>query len=183
MKKLFFLAVALIGISAISKAQTEANAGVFARIEVPSTSGGGGANVPQSINRLQDLNFGIITNTLSAGTSGEITLAPSGDITIASGTSLTHATMKGDAAQFLIKGATPGQITISYPATLQLTGVDGPPVMLTLTPNAISTAACWEDVAGTTDKKFKIGGKLTIPANAWGGYSSGTGLTITVTHF
>ena len=183
MKKLLFLAVVLLGFTAFSHAQNVANAGAFAKIEVPSTNGGGGTvNVPQSIGWTADMNFGTITNTLAAGTSGTITLGPTGTISIPSCSALAHGTMTGVPAQFLIKGATAGAITITYPATLVLTG-DGAPVTLTLTPDVIHTAACWEDVAGTTDKKLKIGGTLAIPAGAFGGYSSGTGLTVTVTHF
>jgi len=90
--------------------------------------------------------------------------------------------MTGVPAQFLIKGSTQASIAITYPATLQLTG-EGAPLTLTLTPDVIHNDACWEAVAGTTDKKLKIGGTLAIPAGAFGGYSSGTGLTVTVTHF
>jgi hypothetical protein len=183
MKKLILLAVVILGFAAFSNAQTAANAGAFARIEVPSTGGGGGGvNVPQSIGYVADMNFGIITNTLSAGTSGTITLSPTGSLSIPTGANLAHPTMSGAPAEFLIKGATPGSITITYPATLQLTG-EGAPLTLTLTPDVIHNSACWVDVAGTTDKKLKIGGTLSIPANAHGGYSSGTGLTVTVTHF
>ena len=183
MKKLLILAVVLLGFTAISQAQSVANASAFARIEVPVTSGGGNSvNVPQSIGWTADMNFGTITNTLAAGTSGSITLGPTGTISIPSGAALAHATMTGVPAQFLIKGATAGSITITYPATLQLTG-EGAPLTLTLTPDVIHNDACWENVAGTTDKKLKIGGTLAIPAGAYGGYSSGTGLTVTVTHF
>lgn len=183
MKKLLLLAVVILGFTAFSNAQNAANAGAFARIEVPSTNGGGGsANVPQSIGWTADMNFGTITNTLAAGTTGTITLSPVGGISIPSGTALAHGTMTGVPAEFLIKGATQGQITITYPATLQLTG-DGAPLTLTLTPNVLNTPACWVDVTGSTDKKLKIGGTLAIPAGAWGGYSSGSNLTVTVTHF
>jgi hypothetical protein len=183
MKKLLFLAVVVLGFTAFSHAQSAASAGAFARIEVPSTSGGGGSvNVPQSIGWTADMNFGTITNTLAAGTTGTITLSPVGGISIPTGTALAHGTMTGAPAEFLIKGATPGQINITYPATLQLTG-DGVPLTLTLTPNVLTTPACWVDVPGSTDKKLKIGGTLAIPAGAWGGYSSGSNLTVTVTHF
>ena len=174
MKKIFILAVVLLGFAATTFAQTVANAGVTAVIETPASG-------TKSIGYIGDMDFGTITNNLASGSTGTLTLNPDGTIT-AIDPGLAQATHTGKAAQFLIKGASPGTITITYPASLQLYG-SGAPLTVTLTPDVVHNAACWEDVAGSTDQKLKMGGTLSIPAGAYGGYSSGSTLVVTVTHF
>jgi hypothetical protein len=174
MKKIFLLAVVVLGFATVSIAQTVANAGVTAIIETTPSG-------TKSIGYIGDMDFGTITNNLTSGNTGTLTLNPDGTIT-AINAGLSHATHTGKPAQFLIKGATPGTIAITYPASLQLTG-GGAPLTVTLTPDVIHNAACWEDVAGSTDQKLKMGGTLSIPAGAYGGYSSGSTLVVTVTHF
>ncbi len=174
MKKIFILAVVVFGLAATTFAQTVAKASATAIIETTPSG-------TKSIGYIADMDFGTITNNLTTGNTGTLTLNPDGTITaIAAG--LSQATHTGRPAQFLIKGATPGTIAITYPATLQLTG-SGAPLTLTVTPDVVHNAACWEDVAGTTDQKLKIGGTLSIPSGAYGGYTSGTTLVVTVTHF
>ena len=176
MKKIFILAVAVFGFAAPTFAQTIANASATAIIETTPSG-------TKSIGYIGDMDFGTITNNLTPGNTGTLTLNPDGTITaIAAG--LSQATHTGKPAQFLIKGANPGTIAITYPATLQLTGATaGAPLTLTVTPDVVHNAACWEDVAGSTDQKLKIGGTLSIPSGAYGGYTSGSTLVVTVTHF
>jgi hypothetical protein len=174
MKKIFVLAIVFIGFAITTFAQTVANAGVTAIIETPSSG-------TKSIAYIADMDFGTITNNLASGSTGTLTLNPDGTIT-AIDPGLAQATHTGKPAQFLIKGATPGTMAITYPASLQLTG-SGAPLTVTLTPDVVHNAACWEDVAGSTDQKLKMGGTLSIPSGAYGAYTSGSTLVVTVTHF
>ena len=174
MKKIFILTIVVLGFAATTFAQTVANASATAIIETTPSG-------TKSIGYKADMDFGTITNNLATGNTGTLTLNPDGTITAISA-GLAQATHTGIPAQFLLKGATPGTIAITYPATLPLTGA-GAPLTLTVTPDVVHNAACWEDVAGSTDQILKIGGTLSIPAGAYGGYTSGSTLVVTVTHF
>jgi hypothetical protein len=175
MKKLIILAVVVFGFAATSFAQNKANAGVFAKIEAPATAGGGGgAATPHSIGWVTDMDFGIITNTTTGGTvrldaaSGAFG-TPTGGLTVPS---------NGTVAQFLVKGASTS-IAVTYPTVLTLTG-NGTSMTLNI---AKATDESWTPTSTPGEYNLKIGGTLTVPAGAWGGYTCGSGLTVTVTNF
>ncbi|WP_276133160.1 DUF4402 domain-containing protein [Polluticoccus soli] len=167
-KTLFFSAALLIGAIQSSIAQTQnANANAHAKATVV---------VPIAISNINDLNFGNIAVSASAG--GTVVLDPTNNTrTSSNGVSLPANQGTVQAAMFEVTGAPLFTYTISVPS--QLLVYNGSNNMTVN--NFISTP-----IAGSLDNSgkqtLKIGATLTVnPNQADGNYqSSGQGFTVTV---
>ena len=161
--KFFAIAIAILGFSAASYAQSNATASSTATLVVPL-----------SISKTTDLDFGVLASSATAGT---VQMATTGAVTPTGGASVISGTTS--TAVFHVTGATTESISVAYPASITLTGVPSGSLVL----NTI-TADCGTStnlVGGEKDIKFSA--VLEIPANTVAGvYSNATGLSVTVNY-
>jgi hypothetical protein len=170
MKKLLLLAVVVFGFSTLSIGQNnQAGVGIQGQVQGPVN-----VNATFSVNAINDMDFGYITNNATATAYGIMIIPPSGSPTTP-GNFISY-TGSPKPAQFLCKGAgtvvAQGDIVVS-PTSYTVLGTGLFETDATTTYTGITTN-------GTAGQYvIKVGGKLTLPKGASGTISV-TGLTITV---
>lgn len=161
--KLFTLAIAILGFTSISFAQT-VNATGSVRLLTPI-----------SITKDVDLRFGSVLTGNAAGT---VIIGHTSETDRNLGTYTDIAT--GDpfgAAQFTVNGTPSQKFSITLPASASLTGPGTALVVDTFTSNHPQDGTLNE----TGSKIVLVGAKLTVPANQTGGTYSGT-FSVTVAY-
>lgn len=155
--KLFTLAIAILGFSTVSFAQSASATGSV-RLLTPIT-----------IVKNLDLRFGSVLTNNAAGTV-VIGTSSATDRTMGTYTDLTTGADAYGAAKFTVSGTKSQKFAVTLPTSLQLTGPGA-----ALTVNEFTTDF---PTGGTLDetgtKIILVGATLTIPANQEGGVYSGT---------
>ena len=160
MKKIYLLALAVIGFSANSFAQASATA--TATIISPI-----------SISKTNDLNFGLVASSTSAGT---VVLTPAGartptGVTLSSGGTTT-------AASFGVSGQGAYTYAITLPSSITLTDGTNFMTVNTFTSTPSGTGA----LSGGT-QTVNVGATLNVLANQVAGvYTTGTPFVVTVAY-
>ncbi len=161
--KIFALAVAVLGFSASTFAQSSETASSTATLVVPL-----------SISLTTDMDFGVVASSATAGT---IVMSNAGAVSQTGGSSVISGSTT--TAVFHVTGEGSESISVAYPTTLSLAGsVSG----------ALSLSSIAADCGNSTTlssgaKDIKFSAVLNIPANTIAGvYSNATGLLVTVNY-
>jgi hypothetical protein len=163
--KLFAIAIAVIGFSATSFAQSSATADATATLITPI-----------SIAKDVDLNFGTIS---SSATDGTITISNAGVASQTGGATLISGGAARTAAKFTVTGESGSTITVSCPTTINLTSGSNTLVVNAIAPDSGATTA----IGSGGTKVINVGGTLVVPGASVGGvYTNTTDLTVTVNY-
>ena len=173
MKKLFnFLAstILLVWVSKTSYGQASATASVSATIVTPI-----------SISKTNDMNFGRVAVT---STAGNVILAPAGTRSTTGGVTLpsTGGTSDVSPAIFTVSGTANYTYSITLPST-DVTISNGSATMTVNTFTSSPTVASGGTLDGSGDQTLQVGATLHVSANqAAGLYTSATPFTVTVNY-
>lgn len=130
---------------------------------------------PISISKTVDMNFGTVAASATAGT---VVLDTANTRTITGGASLHGGTPT--AAVFTVTGAANTGFAITIPTT-DITLTDGASHNLIL--NSLVTLGASSTLDATGSKDIKVGGTLSLPANAVAGtYTNASDLFVTVNY-
>ncbi len=173
--KFITLAIAILGFSASSFAQTGTNATANASATLLT---------PLKIEKTQDLNFGKIASSMEEG---KAILSTAGVVTRSGGVAVLTG-IQATAAKFTVTGDANQKFTMSAPASIGLSSGTGSPLNLVLDYKtdlgATLTAPSSTGVVLTGgSREILVGGTLTVPANTVAGvYKNETELKITVSY-
>lgn len=164
--KILTLAIAILGFTTASFAQSNATATSSATLLTPLT-----------IENKANLDFGTLA---SSNTNGTAILSTDGGVTKTGGVGvIVTSGVTPKAAQFLVTGALNSKYHMVAPSSIELTGPAG---NLTLTLNYDKSTTELNDLTSGTST-IKVGGILDIPANTVAGtYTNASGLKITVNY-
>lgn len=166
MKKIYLIALAVIGFSANSFAQVSADATATATIITPI-----------AISKTVDMNFG---NIAVGTTSGTVILPPTGARAATGGVTLPNVVGTVSAASFSVTGAAGSTYVLTLPTNVVLSS-GGSPVM-NVDAFTSSLTASTGTIAGAPSI-FTVGATLTVAASqAAGTYLSATPFTVTVNY-
>lgn len=173
MKKLLLLAIVVLGISAVSFGQSSITASTTATLVTPI-----------SITKGEDMNFGTVAASNTAGT---VELGYNNNVTGKNGASVIISTA-AKTAIFNVTGAAGENISVSVPSspiTLSGTGLTAGVTVGTFEAECGATPKLSGNIgdaaAGTLEVKVKA--VLSLPANAVAGvYSNTSGLSVTVNY-
>ncbi len=176
MKKVIFSAFALVSFAINSNAQATASAEAFATIVTPI-----------SITQVDDLNFGNIAVSASAG--GTVTLVPGATATrTLGGTGLTLPNVTGTvtAAEFDVAGTANYTYAITLPTngTVSLTGPGAAMAANSFTAYTTTNATIsgTGTLDGSGDDVLRVGATLTVAAAQVAGAYSSTAFDVTVNY-
>jgi hypothetical protein len=165
MKKLFIIAVAVLGFSAATFAQVSATASTSATIITPI-----------AISKSIDMNFGNIA--VSPTIPGTVVLPTSGSRTQTGGVTLPVTTGTVAAAKFTVTGLAASTYSITLPGTITLTSGANTMTVGSFTSTPSSTGVL---TGGTED--ILVGATLNVAAaQAAGSYTNAAGLVVTVNY-
>jgi hypothetical protein len=163
--KFFAIAIAILGFSAASFAQSSATATATATLITPI-----------SITKTTDMNFGTVA---ASATAGSVTLDYNDVATPSGGTTLVAGGAARKAAEFQVTGQNSSSFSISCPTSIVLTSGAN-----TLTVNAISPdSGSTSNLSASGSKTIKVQGTLVVPAGALAGvYTNTADLEVTVNY-
>lgn len=163
--KFFFLAIVSISLSATSFAQSQQTATATATLITPI-----------SIAVSNNMEFGTIAASATAGTVSLDTATNTRSAT--GGVFLQSGGAAAQIAEFAVTGEPDHSFSITSPASIVLSGSGGGSLSLALTGTTSPST-----LDGSGNSIIKIGGTLSVPANALSGtYSNTTDLTVTVNY-
>lgn len=162
--KFITLAIAILGFSSATFAQSEATAAASATLLTPL-----------SITKDKDLNFGNIASSNEAGTA---VLTTGGVVSSTGGVAILDGVTPPAAAKFTVVGASSETYSMQAPASIVLTSGS-----TNLNLSLVYDKAASGNLLTGGSSVILVGGTLSIPANTVAGtYTNPSGLKITVNY-
>lgn len=170
MKKLLLFALVVLGFSAASFGQSTITASSSATLVTPL-----------SISKTEDLNFGTLAAT---GTAGTVDIDYLNDLTVSDGVEEIGGTPK--TAVFTVTGAAGESFSVTIPSPsveLDMTGGGSTGVKVTGFACEEGSSATLSGSTGSGTKTLHVKARLIVPANAVAGtYTNASGLFVTVNY-